>query len=82
MAATTLTNSENFNPRTKHIAVRYMYINGHEREGVCKVRYLPTDSIPSDVLTTRPWAQENNMHTLYMAGYLITQYIWPYKGPV
>jgi hypothetical protein len=25
MAAITLSNSENFNPRTKHIAVRYIY---------------------------------------------------------
>jgi hypothetical protein len=36
MAAITLSNSENFNPRTKHIAVRYMYINDLQREGVCR----------------------------------------------
>jgi hypothetical protein len=43
-----LINSENFNPRIKHIAVRYIYINDLQKKGVCKVQYLPTGNIPSD----------------------------------
>jgi hypothetical protein len=47
MAAITLSNSENFNPRKKHIAVRDMYINdllqkkrGYAKHSTC----LPTTS--------------------------------------
>jgi hypothetical protein len=74
MAAITLTNSENFNPRTKHIAVRYMYISGLQREGVCKVRYLPTDNIPSDVLTKALGARDHHKHSSVLLGY--TQLVW------
>jgi hypothetical protein len=74
MAAITLTNSENFNPRTKHIAVRYMYINDLQREGVCKVRYLPTDNIPSDALTKALGHREHLQHTQVILGY--KQLVW------
>jgi hypothetical protein len=61
MAAITLTNSENFNPRTKH--------NDLQREGVCRVRYLPADNIPSDVLTKALGARDHHKHSSVLLGY-------------
>ena len=43
--------NETFNPRTKHIAIRYMYVNSLQQAGECFVKHLSTDCIPADALT-------------------------------
>jgi hypothetical protein len=70
MAAITLSNSENSNPRTKHIAVRYMYmhINDLQKKGVCKVQHLPTDNIPSEALTKALGPTEFHKHLQVLLG--------------
>ena len=40
-----------FNPRSKHIALRYHSTGDLQEAGVLQLRYLPTDYMPSDVLT-------------------------------
>jgi hypothetical protein len=40
-----------YNPRTKHIAIRYMYVNQIQEQGEVLIKHLSTDSIPSGALT-------------------------------
>ena len=43
--------NETFNPRTKHIALRFMYINSMQQANEVVVKHLSTDCIPADALT-------------------------------
>jgi hypothetical protein len=48
--------------------VRYRYINDLQKKGVCKVQYLPTDNIPSDVLTKALGPIEFRKHIQVLLG--------------
>lgn len=43
--------NSNFHARTKHIDVRHHFIREVRDSGILKLKYLPTDKMPADVLT-------------------------------
>lgn len=46
-----LVGSKRYNPRTRHLALRYHHTGDLQRAQVLQVQYLPTEYMPSDVLT-------------------------------
>jgi hypothetical protein len=51
LSAISLSHAAAYNPRTKHIATRYMYVNQIQEQGEVLIKHLSTDSIPSGALT-------------------------------
>ena len=51
MSTLKLCDSTHFNPRTKHVALRYHHVGSQQRAGVVRLKYMSTDQIPSDLLT-------------------------------
>ena len=51
MSTIALINSTHFNPRTRHLALRYHHCGEQQREGVLKIGHLPTEHMAADVLT-------------------------------
>jgi hypothetical protein len=47
LSAISLSHAKAYNLRTKHIAIRYMYVNQIQEQGGVLIRHLSTDSIPS-----------------------------------
>jgi hypothetical protein len=45
-----------------------MHVNGLKKDGICQVKYLPTDRIPSDVLTKALGKNERFLHTQVILG--------------
>jgi hypothetical protein len=68
VAAITLSNADQYNPRTKHIAIRYMYINDMQKQGDVLVSHCDTDSIPSDALTKPLFLAPFKKHTDVLMG--------------
>ncbi|XP_036322252.1 secreted RxLR effector protein 161-like [Rhagoletis pomonella] len=50
-SAQKLATSFNFRPRTKHIDVRHHFIRDCVQNNIIKLQYMPTESMPADVLT-------------------------------
>ena len=63
-----LTNSGRFNPRTRHMNVRYHYCHDLADAGIVNVRHLGTDFMPSDVLTKAVGAAEHRRHSDVLLG--------------
>jgi hypothetical protein len=57
-----------FNPRTKHMNVRYHYCHNLVTEGKVVPEYLPTDQMPSDVLTKALPEKEHRRHSDVLLG--------------
>ncbi|XP_037942820.1 secreted RxLR effector protein 161-like [Teleopsis dalmanni] len=50
-SAQKLTESFRYHPRTKHIDIRYHFIRSNVNDGTIKIKYMPTEEMPADVLT-------------------------------
>ena len=61
--------SGRFNPRSKHINVRYHYCHNLQEEGVVKLVHLATDKMPSDVLNKALARREHERHTRVLLGH-------------
>jgi hypothetical protein len=68
LSACTLVGSTHFNPRSRHIALRYHSTGDLQRAGVLQVRYLPTEHIPSDALTKGLSRELHQRHTAVLLG--------------
>jgi hypothetical protein len=68
MSAISIVGSTHFNPRSRHIALRYHSTGDMQRAGVLQVRYLPTEHIPSDALTKGLPRAAHQRHTLVLLG--------------
>ena len=68
MSAISIAGSTHFNPRSRHIALRYHSTGDMQRAGVLQVRYLPTEHIPSDALTKGLPRAAHQRHTLVLLG--------------
>ena len=64
-----LANSGHFNPRTRHIAIRYLYVNELVNEGVVSLRYVRTTEMSADVLTKALATTEHRKHINVLFGY-------------
>ena len=63
-----LVGATSWNPRSKHLALRYHSTGDLQRAGVLQVKYLPTAAMPSDVLT-KPLARVlHERHTKVLLG--------------
>ena len=51
MSCITLCKGKHFNARTKHCALRFHHVSEQQEKNICKLVYMPTDVIPSDLLT-------------------------------
>jgi hypothetical protein len=63
-----LVGSKRWNPRTKHMALRYHSTGDMQRAGVLQVKYLPTQHMPSDVLTKPLSVELHRRHTVVLLG--------------
>jgi hypothetical protein len=68
LSCCTLVGSTHFNPRSRHIALRYHSTGDMQRAGVLQVRYLPTEHIPTDLLTKALPRVLHQRHTLVLLG--------------
>ena len=57
-----------FNARTRHINVRYHYTHDLVKEGAICIKHIPTDLMPSDVLTKALGKLEHDRHTAVLLG--------------
>ena len=69
LSAIQLTQASHYNPRTKHIAIRFMYINQLIREGVVKVIHQSSVQMPSDALTKPLDIEAHRRHCGVLLGY-------------
>ena len=68
MSTLELIRSQHFNPRTRHISLRYHHTGEQQALGVLQSAYCPTDRIPSDLLT-KPLARElHHRHAKVLLG--------------
>lgn len=63
-----LVGSTRWNPRSKHLALRYHSTGDLQRAGVLQVKYLPTDAMPSDALTKALARAPHQRHTKVLLG--------------
>jgi hypothetical protein len=68
MSTIALVASKHFNPRTKHIALRYHHCGDLQRAGVLRVEYLSTDIMPADLLTKPLGGAAHRRHTAVLLG--------------
>ena len=69
-----LIESEHFNQRTRHLALRYHHCGSQVRDGVLKIAHLPTDLICSDALTKPVDRKAHEQHTRVLLGH--TRVVW------
>ena len=65
-----LCKSRHFNPRTRHVALRYHHVGDQQRLGVVRVAYLSTDEIPADALTKALRAEPFKKHRAVLLGHV------------
>ena len=75
LSAISLSHAKAYNPRTKHIAIRYMYVNQIQEQGEVLIKHLSTDSIPSGALTKPLHGAPFKLHTDVLMGRLPLQWI-------
>ena len=63
-----LVGSTHWNARTRHVALRYHSTGDLQRAGVLQVRYLPTEHMPSDVLTKALPVHLHRRHAAVLLG--------------
>jgi hypothetical protein len=63
-----LCRSRHFNPRTRHVALRYHHVGDQQRLGVVRVAYLSTNEIPADALTKALRAEPFKKHRSVLLG--------------
>jgi hypothetical protein len=51
MSTLALVKAGRFNPRTKHLNLRYHHVGDRQRLGEVQLEYLKTDMMPADALT-------------------------------
>jgi hypothetical protein len=68
LSTCTLVGSTHFNPRTRHVALRYHHTGSLQRAGVLQVRYLPTEHMQSDLLTKGVAVGLHQRHTAVLMG--------------
>ena len=68
MSTLKLCDSTHFNPRTKHVALRYHHVGSQQRAGVVRLKYMSTDQIPSDLLTKPLPTEAHRRHTATLMG--------------
>ena len=80
MSTLKLCDSTHFNPRTKHVALRYHHVGSQQRAGVVRLKYMSTDQILSDLLT-KPLPTEAEAHRRHTATLMGTRRpVWPEGG--
>jgi hypothetical protein len=57
-----------FNPKTRHMNVRYHYTHDLVTEGAVRCTHLATESMPSDVLTKALSKADHLRHTAVLLG--------------
>jgi hypothetical protein len=75
MSTIALVASKHFNPRTKHIALRYHHCGDLQRAGVLRVEYLSTDIMPADLLTKPLGGAAHRRHAAILLGHELLA--WP-----
>jgi hypothetical protein len=70
LSTCTLVGGTHFNPRTRHLALRYHHTGDLQRHGVLQVRYLPTQHMPSDLLTKGLPEELHRRHAMVLLGLL------------
>jgi hypothetical protein len=75
LSAISLSHAAAYNPRTKHIANRYMYVNQIQEQGEVLIKHLSNDSIPSGALTKPLHGAPFKLHTDMLMGRLPLQWI-------
>jgi hypothetical protein len=73
-----LVGSTRFNPRTRHLALRYHSTGDLQRAGVLQVRHLPTLHMPSDLLTKGLPKLLHKRHTAVLLG--LVALAWSTRG--
>ena len=63
-----LVDAGRFNPRTRHMNVRYHYCHGLQSDGLVLIHHLGTDKMPSDVLTKALSKREHRKHSDVLLG--------------
>ena len=64
-----LIHSESWNPRTKHVALRYHHTGDLVNNGVLKISYLSTDLMTADVLTKPLPSAAHRQHRSVLMGH-------------
>ncbi|KXJ84276.1 hypothetical protein RP20_CCG014294 [Aedes albopictus] len=57
-SAISIANNGSYNPRTKHVSIRYHFVHENLENGVVKLNYIPTFSQPADGFT-KPMTKQN-----------------------
>jgi hypothetical protein len=70
-----LATSGHYDPRTKHVALRYMYVHELQQQGIVTLKWVPTDSMPADVLTKALSKVDHNRLCSVLIGRSVLQ--WP-----
>lgn len=50
-SAISIANNGSYNPRTKHVSIRYHFVHDSLQQGVAQLRYIPTTEQPADGFT-------------------------------
>ena len=64
-----LIHSDSWNPRTKHVALRYHHTGDLVKNGVLKIKYLSTDQMTADVLTKPLPSAAHHQHRSVLMGH-------------
>ena len=71
MSTIHLCNSEHFNARTRHVALRYHYVGDQIRAGIIKIKYLSTLDMTADALTKPLPVHSHIRHREVLLGHVI-----------
>lgn len=77
MSTISLVGSRHWNPRTKHVALRYHHTGDLQRAGTLKVQYLSTGEMPADVLTKPLGGGAHTKHAQVLLGLASLQFLRP-----
>jgi len=74
MGTIELIRSNHFNPRTKHVALRYHHVGDQQKLGEVDVKYLSTDLMPADALTKALRREPFERHRAVLLGEKILEW--------